>query len=48
MNVGKLIAGMGLLIAIFLVVSNANNSAKIITSVGDSTFKGVKVLQGRG
>lgn len=48
MNVGKIISGMGLLIAIFLFVSNATSTAKIIGTVGDSTIKGVKVLQGRG
>lgn len=47
MNLGKIVSGMGLLIAIYLFVSNANQTAKIIESIGANTTKGIKVLQGR-
>jgi hypothetical protein len=48
MNLGKIISGMGLLIAVYLFVSNANQTAKIIESIGSNTTSGIKVLQGRG
>lgn len=47
MNLGKIIAGMGMLIAIYLFVSNASQTTKIIESIGSNTTKGIKVLQGR-
>lgn len=47
MNLGKTISGIGLLIAIYLFISNANQTAKIIESIGSNTTKGIKVLQGR-
>ena len=47
LNLGKIVSGMGLLIAIYLFVSNANDTARIITSLGENTTKGIKVLQGR-
>lgn len=47
MKIGKIISGMGLLIAVYLFVSNANETAKIITSLGENTTRGIKVLQGR-
>jgi hypothetical protein len=48
MNIGKIIAGMGLLIGIFLVVSNADKSANIIKTIGDASTGTIKTLQGRG
>lgn len=47
MNLGKIVAGMGVLIAIYLFVSNSTQTAKIISSIGENTTKGIKVLQGR-
>lgn len=47
MNLGKAVAGMGVLIAVYLFVSNANQTAKIIGSIGSNTTAGIKVLQGR-
>lgn len=47
MKIGKIISGIGLLIAVYLFVSNANETAKIITSLGENTTRGIKVLQGR-
>jgi len=47
MNIGKVVAGMGLLIAIYLFVANATQTSKIIASIGENTTKGIKVLQGR-
>lgn len=47
MGLGKVVSGIGLLIAIYLFVANANQTAKIIESIGSNTTKGIKVLQGR-
>ena len=47
MDLGKTIAGIGVLIAVYLFVSNANQTAKIIESIGSNTTAGIKVLQGR-
>ncbi len=48
MNLGKIAAGMGVLIGIFLFISNATQTAKIISSIGSTTTQGIKTLQGRG
>lgn len=48
--VGKMfavIAGMGLLIAVFLFVSNPTGSASIINAIGSNAVKGISTLQGR-
>ena len=47
MNIGKTVAGIGLLIAIYLFVANATQTAKIIESIGSNATAGIKVLQGR-
>lgn len=48
MSLGKVVSGIGLLIAIYLFVANASQTTKIIESIGSNTTKGIKVLQGRG
>jgi|LGVE01.1.fsa_nt_gb hypothetical protein len=47
MNVGKIIAGIGTLIFIYLIVTNAGQTANIINSLGSTATEGVKTLQGR-
>lgn len=43
----KIIAGIGTLIAIYLVLSNANETTKIISTIASNSIKGIQVLQGR-
>lgn len=47
MNLGKIIAGIGLLIGIYLFVSRAGDTTKIINSLATNSIAGIKVLQGR-
>jgi hypothetical protein len=47
MNLGKVIAGVGLLIGIYLFVSRAGDTTKIINSLATNSINGIKVLQGR-
>lgn len=47
MNLGKAIAGIGTLIAIYLFVANADKTAKIISTIGSNSISGIKTLQGR-
>jgi len=47
MNFGKMIAGIGILIAIYLFVANAGQTAMIIQSIGANATRGIQVLQGR-
>lgn len=44
----EIISGMGLLIAIFLFVSNADGTASIIKQLGASSSSMIRTLQGRG
>lgn len=44
----KIISGTGILIAIYLVVSRASDTSKIINSLGSVYTSSVKTLQGRG
>jgi hypothetical protein len=48
MNMGKILAGVGLLIGIYLFVSHADETAKIIQATASNGVYGIKVLQGRG
>jgi hypothetical protein len=47
MNIGKVIAGMGLLIAVYLVLSRGDDTAKIVTALASNTTSTIKALQGR-
>jgi hypothetical protein len=47
MGIGKILAGIGTLIGIFLIVSNADKSAKIISTISYNATQGIKTLQGR-
>ena len=46
--VSEYIAGVGLLILVFLVLSNYKGVAEIIRVLGTYSTKQIKVLQGRG
>ena len=44
----EIISGIGVLIAIYLFVSNADGTASIIKQLGASSSSMIKTLQGRG
>ena len=46
-NVYKIIAGIGTLIALYLVLSNFTATTTIIKTISDNSIKGIQVLQGR-
>ena len=41
------LAGIGMLIAIYLFLSNADNTVSIINSIASNSINGIQVLQGR-
>lgn len=43
----KIISGTGLLICLYLVLSNASSTVKVINSLGGVYNNSVKTLQGR-
>ena len=46
-HISSWLAGIGMLIAIYLFLSNANSTATIINSIASNTVDGIQVLQGR-
>lgn len=46
-KIAEILSGMGILIAIFLFVSHATESARIINALGSNTTAAIKTLQGR-
>lgn len=46
-NFYKIVAGVGLLIGMFLVLSNFQASTSIINTLGTQGISGIKTLQGR-
>ena len=46
-SIVRIISGMGILIAIYLFVKNANGTASIISSIGSNSVNMVQTLQGR-
>ena len=46
-TLNKLLAGTGLLIALYLFLSNSKATTSIISQLGSTYTAGVKVLQGR-
>lgn len=46
-SIYKIIAGIGTLIAVYLVLSNANESVKIVNTIASNSIRGIQVLQGR-
>lgn len=47
-QISKIIAGIGMLIFVFLVVSNYKATTSVINTVGSNAIQGIKTLQGRG
>ena len=46
-SVYKVISGIGILIAMYLVLSNATQSTQIISTISSNAINGIQVLQGR-
>lgn len=46
-RVFNVIGGIGILIGIYLFLSNANETVKIINSIASNSITGIQVLQGR-
>ena len=46
-EIGKIFAGIGLLIAIFLFLNNAQATTNIISSFASNTTAGIRALQGK-
>jgi hypothetical protein len=44
----KIIAGIGLLIFVFLIVANYKGATSVISTIGSNAILGIKTLQGRG
>jgi len=44
----KIIAGIGLLIFVFLVVANSKGTTSVINTIASNSIMGIKTLQGRG
>lgn len=47
MNFGRIVAGMGVLIGMYLIIANGNQSTKIIETISSNSINGIKTLQGR-
>jgi hypothetical protein len=47
MNLGKIIGGIGVLIAMYLLIRNADETAKIIQTISSNSIAGIATLQGR-
>jgi len=47
-HITDILSGIGILIAIYLVIANGNQTTKLINSIMSNTVNGIKVLQGRG
>lgn len=43
----KVVAGIGVLIAIYLFLSNGKETTSIISTISSNAIKGIQVLQGR-
>lgn len=46
-SIGKITAGVGLLIGIYLFLANSDATTKIINSFASNSVYGIKTLQGR-
>jgi hypothetical protein len=46
-KVFDVLAGIGILIGIYLFLANGNQTVSIINSIASNTTSGIKVLQGR-
>lgn len=43
----KVLAGIGTLIALYLVLSNATSATQIVSTIASNSINGIQVLQGR-
>lgn len=46
-DVWKVVGGIGALIALFLLASNAEKVEGLVRTLGDASIKGIATLQGR-
>jgi hypothetical protein len=46
-TLAKVLAGVGTLIGMYLILSRADETAKIIQTISSNSTAGIKVLQGR-
>lgn len=46
-TISKILSGTGILIALYLLFSNASGASSVISSLGTAYSKGVQTLQGR-
>lgn len=47
-SITDILGGIGILIGLYLILSNAEPTAKLFSTIIKSASNGVKVLQGRG
>lgn len=47
-DVYKIVAGMGVLIALFLIITNREGSVGVITGIGGQVKNTITALQGKG
>ena len=47
-SVTEILSGIGILIGLYLILSQGSASVNLIKSIMDSATNGIKVLQGRG
>lgn len=48
MNIQRTIAGIGLLIFVFLLLNNGKQTVSVIETIASNSIRGIKTLQGRG
>ena len=46
-NIVRILSGIGILIAIYLFLSNGTQTVKVINSIAGNMIDGIQVLQGR-
>ena len=46
-TLSKVLSGIGVLIAIFLVLNKASDSVKVVDVIGKNAINGIAILQGR-
>ena len=47
-SITDILSGIGVLIALYLVLYNADASVNLVSTIINSASNGIKVLQGRG
>lgn len=46
-RIAEIVSGMGILIALYIIISNGTKAGYIVSSIGGATTDVVKTLQGR-